>query len=93
MTTISFKLPDDQARRLMDAASRQGVPAEEWLRNQIGEMLSREASSTVSKPVKKSTLAKALGLAKTESPPPDDEQVKYWVHDHKMEKFGGGLIP
>jgi hypothetical protein len=28
------------------------------------------------------------GLAKSDTPPPDDETVKRWIHEHRMEKYG-----
>jgi hypothetical protein len=29
-----------------------------------------------------------LGIAAGEGPPPDDETVKRWIDEHRMEKYG-----
>ena len=29
-----------------------------------------------------------LGIGAGEGPPPDDETVKRWIHEHRMEKYG-----
>jgi hypothetical protein len=29
-----------------------------------------------------------LGLAAGKGPPPDDETVKQWIHEHRLEKYG-----
>lgn len=91
MTKISISLPDEQAQELEDAAMRQGVPAEEWLRSHVAGILQHKKKPA--ERAKKNTLSRALGLAKTGRPPPDDEQIKFWLHDHKVKKYGEGLIP
>jgi len=32
--------------------------------------------------------AEVQGLLKTDRPPPDDETVKQWIDEHRMEKYG-----
>ncbi len=34
------------------------------------------------------TLSRALGLAATDQPPPDDAQVETWLDEHRQEKYG-----
>jgi len=34
------------------------------------------------------TLQSALGIAKGESPPPDDATVKKWIEEHRQSKYG-----
>lgn len=34
------------------------------------------------------TLSKALGLLATDQPAPTDEEVKQWLDEHRMEKYG-----
>jgi hypothetical protein len=29
-----------------------------------------------------------LGIGAGEGPPPDDDTVRQWIHDHRMEKYG-----
>ncbi len=29
-----------------------------------------------------------VGIGAGEAPPPDDETVKRWIHEHRMEKYG-----
>lgn len=31
---------------------------------------------------------RVLGLAAGQGPPPDDETVKQWIHEHRLEKYG-----
>jgi hypothetical protein len=37
---------------------------------------------------KRNTLARALGLARTQSPPPDDAEVARILDERRMEKYG-----
>ncbi len=37
---------------------------------------------------RRSTLAAAIGLGAGGGPPPTDEQVKQWLEERRMEKFG-----
>lgn len=37
---------------------------------------------------KRSTLAEATGLFKTDQPPPTDEEVDQWIDERRMEKYG-----
>jgi hypothetical protein len=34
------------------------------------------------------TLTRALGLLATDQPPPTDEEIKQWIDEHRMEKYG-----
>jgi hypothetical protein len=36
----------------------------------------------------RNTLHRALGIAATSSPPPDDAQVRQWLADHRFQKHG-----
>jgi hypothetical protein len=96
MTKITITLPDERAKELESAAAQDGVHAQEWLRSRIEEALQKRAAQSASsieeKYPKKNTLGEALGLAKTNLPPPDDEQVKLWLHDRRMKKYGAGLV-
>ncbi len=40
------------------------------------------------RPHQKQTLQQALGLLETTSQPPSDEEVKQWLEDHRVEKYG-----
>ena len=40
------------------------------------------------RPHQKQTLQQALGLLETTVQPPSDEEVKQWIEDHRMEKYG-----
>jgi len=35
-----------------------------------------------------STLSLALGLLQTTQPSPTDDDIKTWINDHRMEKYG-----
>lgn len=37
---------------------------------------------------KKQTLSQALGLLETSAPPLTDEEIKQWLEEHRMEKYG-----
>lgn len=49
------------------------------------DAMSREFSQ--SRPRTK-TLEKALGLLATEETPPTDADVRRWLHEHRIEKYG-----
>jgi len=33
-------------------------------------------------------VSELIGLGAGKNPPPDDDQVKEWIHEHRMEKYG-----
>jgi hypothetical protein len=37
---------------------------------------------------RRNALAKLRGFLKTDEPPPSDEQVKQWLDERRMEKYG-----
>lgn len=37
---------------------------------------------------RQATLSRALGLLATDQPAPTDEEVKQWLDEHRMEKYG-----
>jgi uncharacterized protein YbgA (DUF1722 family) len=39
-------------------------------------------------PTPRNTLAKARGLLRTDLPPPTDEQVKQWIEEYRVHKYG-----
>jgi hypothetical protein len=49
----------------------------------------RAISPRVDPPKKRvKTLEQALGLLATDRPAPTDEEVKQWLDEHRMEKYG-----
>ena len=36
----------------------------------------------------KPTIDELVGVARGEGPPPTDEQVKQWIDEHRMQKYG-----
>jgi hypothetical protein len=39
------------------------------------------------------TLPQALGLLRTDQPPPSDEEVARWLHEHRTEKYESYEVP
>ena len=39
-------------------------------------------------PRKKPTVDRIIGIARGDGPPPTDEQVKQWIDEHRMRKYG-----
>ena len=39
-------------------------------------------------PKRKKTLNRALGLARTDQPPPTDEEVEQWLDERRTRKYG-----
>ena len=37
----------------------------------------------------KPTLDQLVGVARGDGPPPTDEQVKQWIDEHRVTKYGG----
>jgi dihydroneopterin aldolase len=37
---------------------------------------------------RRKTLEKALGLLATDQPAPSDAEIKQWLNEHRMEKYG-----
>ena len=49
----------------------------------------RTISARIDPPKKRTrTLDQALGLLATDRPAPTDEEVKQWLDEHRMEKYG-----
>ena len=44
----------------------------------------RDETSTPKKP----SFERALGIARGDGPPPSDEQVKEWIDEYRMGKYG-----
>jgi hypothetical protein len=38
--------------------------------------------------LQRNTLEQALGLLATDQPPPTDEEIKQWLVEHRLEKYG-----
>ena len=56
--------------------------------------LARDLLSTIRSEVAKqrgtrNTVSRALGLAKGKGAVPSDEEVRRWIDEHRMEKYGG----
>jgi hypothetical protein len=34
------------------------------------------------------SFSRAYGIARPDRPPPTDEEVKQWIHEHRMRKYG-----
>lgn len=54
------------------------------LAHQILHDLERELAPRPRRP----TLKEALGIAATDRPPPTDEEVKQWLEEERMKKYG-----
>jgi hypothetical protein len=51
------------------------------------EMLKTLSADIEPRP-KRNTLAKALGLLRTEYPAPTDAEIKNWLNERRLEKYG-----
>jgi hypothetical protein len=60
------------------------------LLHEVLHMLAAEtaAGNRQSLPPRRSTLAQAIGLFKTDGPPPTDEQVRQLLDERRIERFG-----
>lgn len=60
------------------------------LAHKILESLDKEDSPVAPPPPKARGLSAAeiQSLLKTDRPPPDDETVRRWIDEHRMEKYG-----
>ena len=54
----------------------------------VQDVLDSLASTVAPARPREKTLEKALGLLATDQPPPTDDQVAQWLHEHRMEKYG-----
>ncbi|MBI4671886.1 MAG: hypothetical protein HY741_09505 [Chloroflexi bacterium] len=54
----------------------------------IRELLLSLEAEWRTRPVPRNTFKRALGLAATSQPAPSDEQVRDWLDEHRMEKYG-----
>ena len=50
--------------------------------------LLRALATEVATPQVKHTLPRALGLLATNQPAPTDSQIKQWLNERRLEKFG-----
>jgi hypothetical protein len=60
------------------------------LLHEVLHMLAAETAAGKREPAppRRSTLAQAIGLFKTEGPPPSDEQVRQLLEERRIERFG-----
>ena len=54
----------------------------------VQDLLKTLAPSQEGPPPKRETLRKALGLLSSDQPAPSDEEVRRWLDEHRMEKYG-----
>lgn len=54
----------------------------------VQEVLSTLAPEVLSSRPRHKTLEKALGLLATSQPAPSDAEIKQWLDEHRMEKYG-----
>ena len=47
-----------------------------------------QAGGRARRPARHPTLYQALGLAATDRPPPNDEDVERWLEEERMKKYG-----
>ena len=84
MTAITIHVDDKQAEALRNEAQRQNISVEEFLKQQAERAV--KTSANVRK--KKDTLSRALGLAKTDKPSPNDVEAKQILIDERIRKHG-----
>lgn len=54
----------------------------------LSALKSSQTTQMPSRPPRKRTLEQALGLLATDKPAPSDAEVKQWLEEHRMEKYG-----
>jgi len=54
----------------------------------VQDVLDTLAAEVVSSRLRRKTLAKALGLLATDRPAPSDTEVRQWLDERRMEKYG-----
>ena len=47
-----------------------------------------EPEFKMTRPKRRKTLNKALGLLATNQPAPSDEEIEQWLDEYRMEKYG-----
>ena len=47
-----------------------------------------EPEFKMTRPKRRKTLNKALGLLSTNQPAPSDEEIEQWLDEYRMEKYG-----
>ncbi len=47
-----------------------------------------EPEFQMTRPKRRQTLNKALGLLATNQPAPSDQEIKQWLDEYKLEKYG-----
>jgi len=93
----TYTIPADQVVSKPVVLEREGkpvlvlMPYDEYQRLRRIERDARartEVSTLATTRPKRNTLEKALGLLYTGKPAPSDAEVKEWLHEHRMEKYG-----
>lgn len=54
----------------------------------LQDLLQTFAPKEEGQPIAKQTWNKALGLLSTDGPAPSDAEVRQWLDEHRMEKYG-----
>ena len=91
MTTIRVDLEDEEARRLADAAARNGLAEDEWLRLLIHGELKRPIQMQDRQNTKRcgqETIDAARQRPIGSNPAPTDAELKQWLHDRRARKGG-----
>lgn len=92
MTEIALHLQDERGKAVLAEAERRGIDAEKllliWIDERIGALANRGAVATATTDHPRDTLTRALGMARTEGPPPNVDEIKRQIDARLMLKSG-----
>ena len=74
----------DEFESVLKAVAGWSADRRATLAHVLIESLTREAAAARPKP----TIDQIVGVARGAGPPPTDEQVKQWINEHRMRKYG-----
>jgi hypothetical protein len=72
----------------IEAIMEQVTPWPEEERVALAYEILREMRRETRKPAPRRTLERAFGIARGESAPPDDAEVKKWIEEYRLKKHG-----
>lgn len=74
--------------REIETIISQVTPWPEEDRVALAYMILRNLRKKTREDAPRNTLEKALGIARGNTPPPDDATVKKWIEEHRLRKYG-----
>ena len=72
----------------IESIIQQVTPWPEEDRVALAYLILRDMRKKTREPAPRRTLERALGIARGDTPPPDDATVRKWIEERRQQKYG-----